>query len=450
MKYFKLGTALQIFLVFLLISSGIFVGLFTYKMQVLQTVNYKQKSALKDLKNRYKGFTKEVVSLRKKLKDSSKDFGNKELDREIQLLKATELLSMLQKDIAKINIDTKLPEDKKLISIKNKLEKVIEEGKRRGTSLKDLDEIIDVLEQTLGAIYINNHKNNIKKFNTRITTEEPSKDRNPVFSKEILNYGLNTDSYQESRLLSSLYQAEQQSIEANKELKLLSYSLSLKKKENIFYDKVNETIHLETSKMLKDKINFIEKTMKKTGIGWLSKISKNNFEEESGGPLISYDENNSDLLIISEKISKFEILRKRFLSIPLSAPLKKYYVTSNYGVRKDPFSGRKAFHSGIDLGAAWGSKIKATSPGVVRFTGKNGSYGNAVFIDHGYGIQTRYAHLSEIYVNKGDKIKLGQSIAKIGNTGRSKGKHLHYEIKVNDKTKNPRPFLKEGRNVFKK
>ena len=74
----------------------------------------------------------------------------------------------------------------------------------------------------------------------------------------------------------------------------------------------------------------------------------------------------------------------------------------------------------------------------------------SVFIDHGHGIQTRYAHLSKIFVKKGESVDLGEAIGKIGNTGRSTGKHLHYEIKFKNKARNPRPFLKIGRNVSKK
>ena len=85
----------------------------------------------------------------------------------------------------------------------------------------------------------------------------------------------------------------------------------------------------------------------------------------------------------------------------------------------------------------------------ISFVGNYGSYGKSVFIDHGNGIQTRYAHLSKIFVKKGEIVDLGNIIGKIGNTGRSTGKHLHYEIKVYDKARNPYPFLRIGKNVFK-
>ena len=153
---------------------------------------------------------------------------------------------------------------------------------------------------------------------------------------------------------------------------------------------------------------------------------------------------------IFEKATHFETLRERFLSVPLSGPMDRYYVTSGYGYRKDPYTKRRAFHKGIDLGAPWGTEIKTTAAGKVSFVGRYGSYGKSVFVDHGFGIETRYAHLSKIFVKEGEELSLGDALGKIGNTGRSTGKHLHYEIKIKNKARNPRPFLKVGKNVSKK
>ena len=97
-----------------------------------------------------------------------------------------------------------------------------------------------------------------------------------------------------------------------------------------------------------------------------------------------------------------------------------------------------------------GEQIKSTAAGKVSFVGRYGSYGKSVFVDHGFGIETRYAHLSKIFVQEGQDLSLGEAVGKIGNTGRSTGKHLHYEIKIKKKSRNPAPFLREGRNVHKK
>ena len=101
----------------------------------------------------------------------------------------------------------------------------------------------------------------------------------------------------------------------------------------------------------------------------------------------------------------------------------------------------KAFHKGIDLGAAWGSDILATASGLVVFVGKYGSYGKSVFVDHGFGIQTRYAHLSKIKVKHGQEVMRGDIIGLTGNTGRSTAPHLHYEIHHYGEPQNPLDYF---------
>ncbi len=432
MKPFRIGTALQIFIIALLLFTGMFVGLFTYKMQVLQTTNLRQDVALKDLKSRYVNFTNDVVSLRKRLENSSIKIGDEKSDVELQMLKATKLLTMLEEDLDNIDSEKKYYGDEELVKIKNKLEKVIEEGDTRSVILDDLNIIIRKLKSSLG----------------RSSTLENDLNIELEYVKHNLNSSSSIDdSY---RYLVGVLDAHNHSIQATGELRLLDYSLSLKEEEIKFYDKMSNNIQVSLEDIVEDRISYIEKIMNKTKISWLSKFENETLDTEIGGPFISYEDNHEDELIFFDNINKFAKLRKRLHSVPLSVPLKGYYVTSGYGFRKDPFSGRRAFHAGIDLGGPWGSYIRSSAQGTINFTGTNGSYGKAVFVDHGYGIQTRYAHLSKILVKEGEKVKLGQKIAKIGNSGRSKGKHLHYEIKVNNKSVNPRPFLKVGEYVFKR
>ncbi len=124
--------------------------------------------------------------------------------------------------------------------------------------------------------------------------------------------------------------------------------------------------------------------------------------------------------------------------IPPISPADRYWFTSSYGYRLDPFTKARKPHLGIDLAGKIGIKIHATGDGVVTTAGKNtGGYGNEVIIDHGFGYKTRYAHLNEVLVKKGDVIKRGNIIGTMGSTGRSTGPHLHYEITLNNKTVNP-------------
>ena len=126
-KYFKLGTAMQVILISLLITTGCLVALFTYKMQFLQTVNYKQNLALKDLRVRYSKFTEAVVGLREELKDDASQFSDTDLNVELQVKKVTKLLYLLELDLAAINKNADIKKDHRLTEVKNRLESIINE-----------------------------------------------------------------------------------------------------------------------------------------------------------------------------------------------------------------------------------------------------------------------------------------------------------------------------------
>ena len=125
------------------------------------------------------------------------------------------------------------------------------------------------------------------------------------------------------------------------------------------------------------------------------------------------------------------IQKKRFIW-PIQGRL-----TSRYGWRKHPFSGRKQFHPGIDLGARWGTSIRAAANGVVVFAGRSGAYGKLIVLRHRDGYFSAYAHCSRLLVKKGRYVKQGQGIARVGSTGTSTGSHLHFEIKRYKKKVNP-------------
>jgi murein DD-endopeptidase MepM/ murein hydrolase activator NlpD len=117
------------------------------------------------------------------------------------------------------------------------------------------------------------------------------------------------------------------------------------------------------------------------------------------------------------------------------------WVTSGFGTRVDPFTGERSMHEGLDIASQEGTKVHAPADGSVVYAGLHGGYGNVVVIDHGFGVNTRYGHLSEIYVKVGQKVHRGQIIGAIGNTGRSTGPHLHYEVRVNGIPVDPRKFI---------
>lgn len=128
-----------------------------------------------------------------------------------------------------------------------------------------------------------------------------------------------------------------------------------------------------------------------------------------------------------------------FIDRPVADP--KSWLSSNYGYRSDPFSGRRAWHDGVDFAGREGSGVLAASSGIVTFAGDRYGYGNLVEISHSDGVVTRYGHAKEILVEKGDQVSSGDLIAKMGNTGRSTGPHLHFEVIHDGKSKNPLNYL---------
>ena len=127
-------------------------------------------------------------------------------------------------------------------------------------------------------------------------------------------------------------------------------------------------------------------------------------------------------------------------SIPRNWPVKGY-LTSRYGYRRHPITKKITFHNGIDIAAPLGTQIIAPASGSVIYSGEMGGYGQVIELDHGYGIVTRFAHNSKLFVIDGQQVKLGDVIASIGSSGRSTGPHLHYEIRIDGISIDPMTYL---------
>ena len=136
----------------------------------------------------------------------------------------------------------------------------------------------------------------------------------------------------------------------------------------------------------------------------------------------------------------FDSQRSLLASTPTIWPVRGW-VTSSFGQRISPFTGRLQMHEGLDIAARPGTPVRATADGVVIYSGWKSDLGKLVTIDHGYGYRTRYGHLSAIYVRKGQRVKRGETVGAVGNTGRSTGPHLHYEVKVSGLPVNPKNYL---------
>jgi murein DD-endopeptidase MepM/ murein hydrolase activator NlpD len=174
-----------------------------------------------------------------------------------------------------------------------------------------------------------------------------------------------------------------------------------------------------------------------------------------GGPLVTAAPTMQDaafktgVVDTATSLNDLAMVVRALNAMPLDRPLATSDVSSGFGGRPDPFTEEPAFHSGIDFSAAKGSEVYATADGIVVFAGPRGAYGNTVEIDHGYGMRTRYAHLSQIAVPVGAEMQRGAVLGRVGSTGRSTGPHVHYEVWYDNALRDPGKFIRAGRNVRK-
>ena len=182
---------------------------------------------------------------------------------------------------------------------------------------------------------------------------------------------------------------------------------------------------------LDERAKVIENVIDQLGV----KVKIEEDPEHSGGLYIAMDENFTDKLIYNT-----DRYLTTLLKMPLGPPINTR-ISSRFGKRTDPLNGKKAFHAGVDFRGKIGDKVKATGNGVVKKSTHNKGSGNYVILSHSNGYETKFAHLSKRLVKKGEKITRGQIIGLLGNTGRSTGSHLHYEIRRYGKPINPMKYL---------
>ena len=193
---------------------------------------------------------------------------------------------------------------------------------------------------------------------------------------------------------------------------------------------------------------------KNWGVGGPYGLRKNSFKTSMGRGAASMVDRLSNGLDHLDRQAKIQSIsfqelddffknQKSFLSSTPSIWPTRGWVTSSFGFRKSPFTGLREKHEGWDIAARNGAPVRATADGVVVVEGREYGYGNLVEVDHGYGIVTRYGHNSKHLVKVGDRVKRGQVVSLVGNTGRSTGPHLHYEILLNGVPVSPKNYILE-------
>lgn len=201
---------------------------------------------------------------------------------------------------------------------------------------------------------------------------------------------------------------------------------------------------------LQGRVAVIETTSRKlaevSGINRTSDLSTN---IGSGGPSGNIEDLEQTTAALERELRQIKDVVDRqqikLSSTPTGWPVRGY-VTDGFGTRTDPFGGEHEVHTGLDISATFGTAIEATADGIVIFAGPYGGYGNVVVIDHGYGVTTRYGHMSRIDATAGQRVHRGMKIGAVGSTGRSTGPHCHYEVRLHDRPVNPLNYLSVGRS----
>lgn len=244
-------------------------------------------------------------------------------------------------------------------------------------------------------------------------------------SEFLSTYFLVTELVEYDKLLLEDMEEKKHEIELSKE------KLS-KEQEELATIKANQT---KTAKIVEN-----TKTVRENFIAKLSEEEKQ-IQSQIDEYNRQFDEINAEILKLA-----MEGIDTKYIGGELAWPVPGYTrITSKYGMRTHPITGVYKLHTGVDIGAPMGANFVAANDGIVVKAGYNGAYGNMVIIDHGGGIQTLYAHGSEITVNVGDTVKRGETVVlKVGSTGYSTGAHAHFEVRVNGVTQDPLPYITNG------
>jgi murein DD-endopeptidase MepM/ murein hydrolase activator NlpD len=223
----------------------------------------------------------------------------------------------------------------------------------------------------------------------------------------------------------------------------------------ILNNKISELEKQDTELRKFSGLPLIDDDIREVGIGGV-RLTENfdiTFPEKGFNPGVSNLEINVDALARKVKLelnSFYDIHQKilenkeKLAHIPSIQPVTEGYLNSGFGYRKDPFDGIRRFHHGQDFSVYRGAPIQSPADGTVKRTGYRGGFGKYIIIDHGYGYETKYLHLSKINVKKGQSVVRGELIGATGNSGRSTAPHLHYEVIYNGTPQNPLNYFYRG------
>lgn len=418
--YYNLTTKRQVFLLFLAVSTLSWMGSVSYHFIQNQRLRSQEKSRIQKMQSVYEGLLTEVTAFYDQIGSMVT-----ELDEKRSLAMTGVSDETDGKESSSLTV-------KKIIPFENSKETV---------AASNIDTFLLENERL---------KNNVLLMQERLATlvdgrENPKKAQDVSFRKVVLQRDLATA---EVEALQEKVGSLETQISNMQDTQLLVF-----RKMAMLADNNISTIENDLS--------VIRQSLAHTGLGMdslLNRIRRNKETTGIGGPFIpatavphkkSPTNLNISLASLNQRLDHWYDLTTLQTVLPVGKPVDRVRVTSPFGAREDPFQDRPARHEAVDLGGMIGEPIYTTAPGKVIRAGRWGWYGNMVEIDHGFGFRTRYAHMDKVFVAKGDTVRAGDRIGTVGNTGRSTGPHLHYEIRVRGHAVDPMNFIKAGKNVFK-
>ena len=356
--------------------------------------------------------------------DQATDLQTKQQELQNQINEATGELEDVQSDLSE-NLQQVQKLDERIESSQAELDELNTQITELQTSIDEISAKLEQEEETY-----DNQKNLLDKRLVAMYEEGETSYLDVILSSSSLAEFLSNYAYlseiakYENELLLDI-QSRKKEIELEKE-KLAN------NQEQLATIKANQT---KTARILEN-----TKTVRENFIAKLSDEEKNIQAQ--------IDEYNRQFAEVNAEILKLALegLDTQYIGGVFAWPTPGYTrITSKYGMRTHPITGVYKLHTGVDIGAPMGASFVAANDGVVVKAGYNGAYGNMVIIDHGGGIQTLYAHGSEIMVNVGDVVKKGETVVlKVGSTGYSTGAHAHFEVRINGQTVDPIPYITNG------
>ena len=456
-RFVKVSKTLQIFVFVVVVALSGWAIFTSFSFFVHNEVVASKNREIFDARMVYRSLLSEVSEYQDKFSSLTQELGK----NHGLMLDLVEKNATLQQNLRSVEnkLETSNTRHNEIVSaraaLKNKLSSIENEMKELNShnfNLKgNLNSVMTDLESALS-------QRNFARSQSKKLSRTVAKLENEM--KELNSHNFNLKGNLNS-VMTDLESALSQRNFARSQSKKLSRTVAKLENDLETLHKSEKDILINLTERTKSSIDDIHFVLKHTGLKVARLLNGNQGRSKKklgqGGPFIAFAPDTepaqrlkANLSNLNSQLQQFTELQDIMKRLPLAAPLDYFSISSHYGKRRDPINKRWAVHYGMDFGGLKHASVYVTAPGRVRYAGRKGKYGKLVEIDHGLGFRTKYGHLHKILVKRGQKVNYRTKIGLMGSSGRSTGPHLHYEVIVKGKHKNPWRFIKAGRYVYKR